>query len=130
MRQLPAIVRAALAIGDEALAAELVQSLRPRYPLDEHALCAARAELAEDRGDVAEAAALYADAAARWDAFGHVPERAYARLGHGRCLLAPGQTAADEPLREARDIFAALGYAPALAETEALLEQVIPTAAR
>ena len=37
------------------------------------------------------AATLYAEAAARWQEFGNVPERAYALLGQGRCLLALGQ---------------------------------------
>jgi hypothetical protein len=37
----------ALAIGDAALAGRLADGLEPRYPLDEHALCAARSALAE-----------------------------------------------------------------------------------
>ena len=44
-------------------------------------------------------------------------------LGQGRCLLALNRPGAEQPLREARDLFAAMGYKPALAETEALLEQ-------
>ncbi|MBA3245769.1 MAG: hypothetical protein H0T61_11430, partial [Actinobacteria bacterium] len=43
-------------------------------------------------------------------------------LGQGRCLAALGQPPA-EPLREARELFASMGYKPALAETEALLAQ-------
>jgi class 3 adenylate cyclase len=35
-----------------------------------------------------------------------VPERAYALLGQGRCLRALGRPAAEEPLHEARDLFA------------------------
>jgi tetratricopeptide (TPR) repeat protein len=128
-RQLPAIVRAALTIGDEPLAQRLVESLNPRYPLDEHALCAARAELAEHRGEFADAAALYGEAAARWQAFGNVPERAHALLGRGRCLLALRHGRADEPLREARELFAALDYVPAVAETDALLGQGAPAPA-
>jgi hypothetical protein len=50
-----------------------------------------------------------------------VPERAYALLGQGRCLAALGKPEAEEPLREARELFASMGYKPALAETEALL---------
>jgi hypothetical protein len=42
-------------------------------------------------------------------------------LGQGRCLTALGQPEAEPPLREARDLFASMGYKPALAETEALL---------
>jgi hypothetical protein len=122
-RQLAAMVRTALAAGDLALAKRLADGLEPRYPLDEHALCAARATLAEGIGNHADAATLYAEAAARWQEFGNVPERAYALLGQGRCLLALGRPGAEQPLREARGLFAAMGYKPALAETEALLEQ-------
>ena len=50
-----------------------------------------------------------------------MPERAYALLGRGRCLSTLGKTEADVPLCQARDLFASMGYKPALAETEALL---------
>jgi class 3 adenylate cyclase len=122
-RQLPTMVRTALTAGDPALAKRLVDGLTLRYPLDEHAVRAAGAQLAEHAGDHADAAALYAEAAARWQEFGNVPERAHALLGQGRCLLAAWQPGADQPLREARDLFAAMGYTPALAETEELLGQ-------
>jgi class 3 adenylate cyclase/tetratricopeptide (TPR) repeat protein len=121
-RQLAAMVRAALAAGDHVLAGRLSERLEPHYPLDEHALCSARAELAEAAGDHAEAATMYAEAALRWKEFGNVPERAYALLGQGRCL-ASGTLEAEASLREARELFASMGYEPALAETEALLEQ-------
>ena len=121
--QLPAMLRTALAAGDPVLAKRLANGLEPRYPLDEHALCAARAQLAEHACDDANAATLYAEAAVRWREFGNVPERAHALLGQARCLLALGRPGAEQPLREARDLFAAMGYKPALAETEALLEQ-------
>ena len=120
-RQLAAMLRTALAAGDPELAKRLADGLEPRYPLREHALCAARAQLAEHAGDHADAATLYAEAAARWQQFGNVPERAHALLGQGRCLAALRSPEAEEPLREARDLFAAMGYKPALAETEPLL---------
>ncbi len=128
-RQLAAMVRTALAAGDPALAKRLADGLEPRYPLDEHALCAARAQLAEHAGDYADGATLYSEAAARWQEFGNVPERAHALLGQGRCLHALGRPAAEQPLREARDLFAAMSYKPALAETEALLKHTAPTPA-
>jgi hypothetical protein len=122
--QLAAMLRTALAAGDPALAKRLANGVEPRYPLDEHALCAARALLAEHAGDHADAATLlYAEAAARWQECGNVPERAHALLGEGRCLLTFGGPGAEPPLREARDLFAAMGYEPALAETDALLQQ-------
>jgi len=122
-RQLAAMLRTALAAGDPELAERLAEGLEPLFPLREHALCAARAQLAEHASDHAEAANLCAEAAARWQEFGNVPERAHALLGQGRCLRALGRSGAEQPLREARILFAAMGYKPALAETDGLLEQ-------
>ena len=118
---LPELVRTALALGDAELAARLVDGVQPRTPLAEHALSACQAQLAEAAGDNAQAASLYAEAATRWRDFGNVPERAYALLGQGRCLAALGKPDPEVPLREARALFATMGYRPALAETEALL---------
>jgi class 3 adenylate cyclase/tetratricopeptide (TPR) repeat protein len=120
-RQLPQVIRTALAAGDVELAERLVAGTRSRYPLEEHARCAARAALAEQRGTLAEAAALYADAALRWKEFGNIPERAHALLGQGRCLLGIRPAEAQPPLREARELFAAMSYGPAVANADALL---------
>ena len=49
-----------------------------------------------------------------------MPERAYALLGQGRCLAALGKPEAEEPLLAARELFASMGFTPALAETDAL----------
>jgi class 3 adenylate cyclase/tetratricopeptide (TPR) repeat protein len=122
-RQLAAMVRTALAAGDRALAERLADGLEQRYPLDDHALCAASAQLAEHAGSHAAAAGLYAEAATRWQEFGNVPEQAHALLGRGRCLLTLGELGADVPLHEARELFESMGYAPALAEVESLLER-------
>ena len=82
------------------------------------------AALAEARGDLQAAADGYADAAKRWQAFGVVPEQAFALLGQGRSLTALGRTAEARPvLQQAREIFQTLQAAPALAETDALLQQ-------
>jgi class 3 adenylate cyclase/tetratricopeptide (TPR) repeat protein len=118
---LPKLVSTALALGDLELAAGLADGVEPVTPLSEHALAACRAELAEAGGETGEAAALYAEAAERWREFGNVPERAYALLGQGRSLAALGKLDAEEPLREACELFASIGYEPALAETKALL---------
>ena len=120
-RQLGAMLRTAFAAGDPDLARRLADGIEPRYPLHEHALCAARAQLAEHDGDHAVAAGLYAEAAGRWQQFGNVPEHAYALLGQGRCLLALEDSAAEQPLRRAAELFSSMGYRPALAETEALI---------
>jgi tetratricopeptide (TPR) repeat protein len=118
---LPSVVRAALALGDSPLAQRLASGIQATTPLHEHALASAQAQLTEADGDHAFAAILYHEAAERWRGFGSVPELAYALLGQGRCLAALGDPEAEGPLREARERFASMGYAPALAETEALL---------
>jgi tetratricopeptide (TPR) repeat protein len=121
---LPAMVRTALAIGDADLAARLVDGVEPRHPYTEHALVAAGAALAEARGAHQPAADAYAGAADRWERFGVVPEQGLALLGQGRCLLALGRPAdATHALRAAREILHTLKAAPALAETDALLQQ-------
>jgi class 3 adenylate cyclase/tetratricopeptide (TPR) repeat protein len=125
---LPELVRTALALGEPELAARLADGVEPRTPLSEHALLACRARLAEAADDTDQAADLYAEAAERWREFGNVPERAYALLGQGRCLVALGQAGAEAPLAEARELFASMGYKPALAETEAVLEQAVAAA--
>jgi hypothetical protein len=84
----------------------------------------ARASLAEHHGQHAEAAALFADAAKRWERFEVPWEQAQALLGQGRCLLALGRPSdALQALRTARDIFATLGARPALTETDKMLAQ-------
>jgi hypothetical protein len=87
----------------------------------EHALAAARAQLAEAAEQHLDAAALYADAAERWHEFGNVPERAYALLGQGRCLSVAGDAGAEPHLHEARELFASMGFAPAVAEVDRYL---------
>ena len=127
-RHLASITRVALSVHDRPLADRLAQKLKPRYPLDEHALCAARAALAEHAGDYEEAAELYAEAASRWQEFGNVPERAYALLGQGRCRRALGRPGAEDPLLEARELFASMGYEPMVVEADGLLRptQFVP----
>jgi tetratricopeptide (TPR) repeat protein len=121
---LPGMVRTAVAAGDIALAERLARGFEPIHRYQEHALCAARAMLAEGRGEAEEAARLYGEAATRWEGFGVVPERGLALLGEGRCLLALGRPIeAVEALRWAREVFSGLGAKPSLSETDALLEE-------
>jgi class 3 adenylate cyclase len=125
---LPGLVRCALELGEPALAARLIAGVEPRTPLQQHGLATCRAELAEAAGDPATAATGYADAVARWRKFGDLPELASALLGEGRCLVALGAPGADRPLREARQLFTTMGYAPALSETDTLLQRADATA--
>jgi class 3 adenylate cyclase/tetratricopeptide (TPR) repeat protein len=119
-RQLAGMVRTALAAANPAIARRLVAGLRPRSPLAEHALHAARAQLAADD---AQAAELYAQAAAGWQEFGNVPEHAYALLGQGRSLSTLGRSEAMQALRQARALFASMRYDPARRETDSLLDK-------
>ena len=122
LRTLPDLVRAAIATGDADLGRRLADGPEPVYQLDQHTAVTARALLAEQDGEHAEAAALFTDAAGRWERFGVPWEQAQALLGQGRCLLSLGRPAeAREPLRTARDIFASLGASPVLADASRLL---------
>ena len=125
---LPSLLRVTLVLDYGPLAQRLATGVEPVTPLHEHAVASARAQLAEAAGEHTDAADLYADAAERWRAFGNVPERAYALLGRGRCLAALGKLEAEAPLRDARELFASLGYGPALSEAEALLGPAEATA--
>jgi class 3 adenylate cyclase/tetratricopeptide (TPR) repeat protein len=118
---LPALVRCALATGDFALAERMVKGVEPTLPMLQHALVTARALLAEARGDHAEAADGFADAAARWSGFGVKLEHAYALLGQGRCQAALGEPAADVPLHQARALFAEMGARPRVVECDRLI---------
>jgi class 3 adenylate cyclase/tetratricopeptide (TPR) repeat protein len=119
--QLPSLLRVVLALEDVELAHRFATGINPVAPLEEHVLATSRAQLAEAAGEHADAARLYHEAVERWHQFGNVPERAYALLGQGRCRAALGQADAEQPLREAQELFASMGYNPALAETDALL---------
>ena len=125
--RLPELVRCALELDDPVLASRLIAGVEPRTPLQQHALAACRAALAEAVGDHATAAVAYAEAARLWRQFGDVPELASALLGQGRCRVALGTLGADGLLREARELFTSMGYAPALDETDALLQRLVAT---
>jgi tetratricopeptide (TPR) repeat protein len=117
---LPGVVRTALGAGDPELAQRLTERVEVEYALQNNAVVAARAQIAEHAGDHAEAAALYASAGQQWEELGAVPEQAHALLGQGRCLLALEDPDAERALAEATELFRAMGYRPALAEAESL----------
>ena len=122
---MPGLLRTTLALGDTRLAQRVFEDVEPRTPWAEHAVASARAQLAEADQRHADAAQLYREAGERWQQFGNLPERGYALLGQGRCLAALSKPDAEAPLREARELFASMGYKPALAETEALLAETV-----
>jgi predicted ATPase/class 3 adenylate cyclase len=126
LMMLPAFVREAIRLGEAALAESLASGPDLISPLSQHARVAASAIIAEARGDLEDAAETYADAAERWERFTVAPEQAFALLGRGRCLVELARPSDAEPvLREAREIFDTIGAAPALAETDELLQRAI-----
>ena len=125
MIRLAQAVRTSLAAGDRDLAEVLTEEVTSTYPLSQHALASARAQLAEHAGEHEMASVGFADAARRWRAFGVPYEEAQALLGEGRCLVTLGRAQeAAAPLAAARDMLSGLGAAPALAEAEAWLAGV------
>jgi class 3 adenylate cyclase/tetratricopeptide (TPR) repeat protein len=120
---IPAIVRAAISLDESELAERLVAHLTPRNPYEEHSIVAAEASLAEARGDREASIAAYAEAVARWERFGVLPEQGFALLGEGRCLLGISRRAEAVPLlRQAEYVFARCGMVGAGADTEVMLE--------
>ena len=124
----PDSVRTAAGAGDLALA-ERLASLPTLSPDHQHGHVTARAVIAEAKGAFDDAAAGYAEAAARWQGFGVVTERAFALLGQGRCLVALGRPEqAADALRSAAGLFTAMGMEPGLTEANALLERTAAVA--
>ncbi len=118
------MVRVAMVTGDRELAERLVEGSKPRNPLAERARLMANATLAEVRGDLREAADVFGQLTSGPEALGLVYDEALALLGQGRCLLGLSRpTEATPVLQRASEIFARLKAAPALAETDALLQQ-------
>jgi class 3 adenylate cyclase/tetratricopeptide (TPR) repeat protein len=108
--------------GELEPARRLVDSIRMTAGRTGHSLVGARAALAEADGQPEVALPSFEEAAKGWSEYGYVLGQALALLGSARCLLALGRTTDATPrLHEARDIFAALEAAPALAEVDALL---------
>jgi len=63
---------------------------------------------------------LFADAVHRWTHFGSRLKQAHALQELGQSLLARGDVA-DEPLREAREMFASMGANPGVLRCDELL---------
>ena len=127
--QLPLLTRAAAELEDPDLVARLVANVADTLPIQQHALATARGHRAEATGDCAEAAALHAVAAARWEQFGDVLEQAHALLGQGRCLTRLADPAAEQPLRCARALFADMGAQARVADCDTLIVQAaLPSA--
>ena len=109
------------ALDDDDLLARLAAGVPEVVPRQQHALVTVRAIQAERAGEHAGAAALYADAADRWEQFTEVIEQAHALLGQGRCLAAVGDPGADSPLRQARALFDQMGARRRVDECDTLI---------
>ena len=118
---LPRLARAADALDDGDLLARLAAGVPDVLPRQQHALVTVQAIQAERAGDYAEAAALYADSADRWEQFTEMIEEAHALLGRGRCLGAAGGSAADVPIRQARALFEGMGTRRRVDECDSLI---------
>ena len=118
---LPRLARAAHALDDDDLLAHLAAGVPDTLPRQQHAHVTVRALQAERAGDHARAAALYADAADRWEQFTEGIEEAHALLGQGRCLAAVGDPGADLPLRRARALFDQMGARGRVDECDRLI---------
>ena len=116
-------MRSAVTIGDNALAQRLITGVEPHTRYAEHALIATAAAIAEATGDVPGAAEGYADAPAAGSSSAWYPST------HSPCWDAAAVSSASvvsseatPALQQARGLFHALGAAPGIAETDALLE--------
>ncbi len=108
--------------GELDSVSKVVDSVRMTAGRAGHSLVGAQAVLAEADGEPQAALVLFEEAARRWSEYGNVLGHALALLGSARCLLALGRRAEATPvLHQARDIFARLEAAPAIAEIDALL---------
>jgi predicted ATPase/class 3 adenylate cyclase len=127
---LPELVSNAVEAGDFELAERLLDAELPDTGRPAHALIAARAVLAEGKGDLQIALDLYEEAARGWSDYGNVPGRADALFGAGRCLLALGRaSAATSRLHEAREVFQGLGADPAVKRVDDALARVTSVSA-
>jgi ATP/maltotriose-dependent transcriptional regulator MalT len=118
------MVRIAAAAPAPALARDLIAAAEPSATRYRLAATTAQAALAESTGDPSRAAALFAEAAEGWGAYGQVLEHALALLGQGRCLTGMGGSEGEHMLRVAHDRLKALGARPSAAEAAALLHGV------
>jgi hypothetical protein len=114
----------AVAGGESKLARGLLDRSRSTAVAPYHVtkIHTAEAVLSEADGDTEAAWGSYMKVADEWASFGCLPERANALFGTGRCLLRlQRMVEARGFLTDALTIYAKLGAAPAIAETESLL---------
>jgi class 3 adenylate cyclase/tetratricopeptide (TPR) repeat protein len=119
--RLPALVRAAITVGETELGAILARDVRPLLPVREHSLVTVEALLRQARGDHVGAVVAFTDAVARWRSFGNLLEEAYAHLGLGRSLLTLSDEGTSASLRTAGELFERMGADAPVATCRRLL---------
>ena len=121
----PDAVRICAAAGSLSLGRKLLDGVPTAMTRHRYVRLTGEAVVAEAEGHLEQAAEQYAQAAERWRDYGHLPEQALALLGQGHCLVTLGRPAAraEPPLREARKLFASIGYKTAIGETDILIGQ-------
>ena len=105
---LPELVRGALALDDSALAERLTAESSPLPLSPTMSSPPAAPSLPRPRVSKGEAAALQRGHA-RWRSSAMSPSGPTLCSTQGRCLTVLGSPEADEPLREARELFASMG---------------------
>ena len=121
--QLPGLVRTALALDDPTSPPASYDGVQPSTPFTTTS-SPQPGPTRRGNGDHREAAQLYADAAGRSAPIRQRPRNAHTHSSAKAAASTPSATPApSNRSREARDLFASMGYQPALAETEALLRQ-------
>jgi DNA-binding SARP family transcriptional activator len=104
------VCRMLVASGDIDRADALIAGVKAGSPRLLHSVASGKGAVAEGRGDLALAEALYRDAETRWRSYGNPWEIAQALSGRARCLSALDRSShADEPAEEAEAIFRRLG---------------------
>jgi tetratricopeptide (TPR) repeat protein len=107
------------AAGEADEMAAIIDRVRPGLTRDRYSVVAARAIVAEARGQFDEALKLFQEAARNWESFPMALEHGHALFGAGRCLIALGRAEeAPEHLEKARAIFGSLGALPLVAELD------------
>jgi len=106
--KLAEVARTSVAVGASDLLARIVSTSDARSRRDSLQLRAAKAVLAEARGD-GDAAERYRSAAEGWRSFGVPYEEALARRGRARVLSSSGATPEPDDETRARELFTALG---------------------
>jgi class 3 adenylate cyclase/tetratricopeptide (TPR) repeat protein len=117
------IARSCVAAGLPDLATEFLDRGVVHYPAEEAAVQAARAALAEDRGEQGAALEDYSAASAIFERLGMAPDEAHVLQGLGRCLIALGELEEGVArLREARTLWEGMKATRRIAEIDDLIK--------